>query len=81
MKISGGGFRSSVDNSCNHSQRINGQIISDSDEGVDTDEEGDENELFDSTAMVTLIKIIASASSDSGSITITSPKGSKLFFD
>ncbi|WKA09096.1 hypothetical protein VitviT2T_026774 [Vitis vinifera] len=62
----GGGFRSGVDNSCNHSQRINGQIISDSDEGVDTDEEGDENELFDSTAMVTLIKIIASASSDSG---------------
>ena len=81
MKISGGGFRSGVDNSCNHSQRINGQIISDSDEGEDTDEEGDENELFDSTAMVTLIKIIASASSDSGSITITSPNGSKLFFD
>ena len=74
MKISGGVFRSGVDNSCNHSQRIDGRIISDSDEGADTDEEGDENELFDSTAMVTLIKIIASASSDSGSITITSQR-------
>ncbi|WJZ96765.1 hypothetical protein VitviT2T_015418 [Vitis vinifera] len=80
-KISDGSSCSGVENSCNHSQRISGQIISDSDEEVDTDEEGGGNELFDFAALAALTKIVASASSDSGSITITSPKGSKLFSD
>ena len=46
---------------------------------MDTDEEGDGKELFDSAALVALLKAATSASSDSGSITITSPKGSGLF--
>ena len=37
-KISDGSSCSGVENSCNHSQRIGGQIISDSDEEVDIDE-------------------------------------------
>ena len=80
-KISDGSSCSGVENSCNHSQRISGQIISDSDEEVDTDEEGGGNELFDFAALAALTKIVASASSDSGSITIIFPKGSKLLSD
>ena len=41
---------------------------------MDTDEEGDGNELFDAAALVALLKAATSASSDSGSITITSQR-------
>ena len=78
-QVSSRGSHSGVENSRDHSQRIGGQIISDSDEEVDTDEEGDGKELFDSAALPALLKAITSASFDHGTIIITSPKGSGLF--
>ncbi|OVA14854.1 AIG1 [Macleaya cordata] len=60
-------------------QRIDGQIVMDSDEEVDTDEEGDGKELFDSAALAALLKAASSAGSDGGSVTITSSDGSRLF--
>ncbi|KAL2545446.1 translocase of chloroplast [Forsythia ovata] len=51
---SGGG--SGVNSSHEHSQGIDGQIITDSEEEADTDEEGDGKELFDFAALVALLK-------------------------
>ena len=73
-QVSSRGSHSGVENSRDHSQRIGGQIVSDSDEEVDTDEEGDGKELFDSAALAALLKATTSASFDHGTITITSPK-------
>nr|CAN80318.1 hypothetical protein VITISV_009814 [Vitis vinifera] len=55
-QVLGGGSHSSVESSRDHSQRIGGQIISDSDEEVDTDEEGDRKELFNSVALAAILK-------------------------
>ena len=79
-QVLGGGSHSSAESSRDHSQRIGGQIISDSDEEVDIDEERDRKELFNSVALAAILKAVTNTSSDSGSITITSPGGSKLFF-
>ncbi|KAK9945568.1 hypothetical protein M0R45_011076 [Rubus argutus] len=62
------------------SQRVDGQIVTDSDEEVDTDEEGGGKELFDSAALAALLKAATGgAGSDGGSVTFTSPDGSRLF--
>lgn len=62
------------------SQRVDGQIVTDSDEEVDTDEEGGGKELFDSAALAALLKAATGgAASDGGSVTFTSPDGSRLF--
>lgn len=78
-QASGVGSQSGAESSRDHSQRIDGQIVSDSDEEVDTDEEGEGKELFDSAALAALLKAAAGADSDGGNITITSQDGSKLF--
>ncbi|KAG6700147.1 hypothetical protein I3842_08G097800 [Carya illinoinensis] len=70
---------SGAESSHDHSQRLDGQIVTDSDEEVDTDEEGDGKELFDSAALAALLKAATGAGSDDGSITITSQDGSRLF--
>ncbi|KAI3932333.1 hypothetical protein MKW98_025053 [Papaver atlanticum] len=66
-------------NSQDSFQRIDGQIVMDSDEEVDTDEEGDGKELFDSAALAALLKAATGAGSDGGNVTITAPDGSRLF--
>ncbi|KAK1560062.1 hypothetical protein Q3G72_021751 [Acer saccharum] len=76
---SGVGSHSGAESSRDHSQRIDGQIVTDSDEEVDTDEEGEGKELFDSAALAALLKAATGADSDGGGITITSQDGSKLF--
>ncbi|XP_059659547.1 translocase of chloroplast 159, chloroplastic isoform X2 [Cornus florida] len=76
---SGAGSQSGAENFLDHSQRIDGQIVTDSDEEVDTDEEGGGKELFDSAALAALLKAATGAGSDSGNITITSQDGSRLF--
>ncbi|KAK3007863.1 hypothetical protein RJ639_014592 [Escallonia herrerae] len=76
---SGGGSHSGADSFHDHSQRIDGQIVTDSDEEVDTDEEGDGKELFDSAALAALLKAATGAGSDGGNITISSQDGSRLF--
>ncbi|KAJ6794112.1 translocase of chloroplast 159, chloroplastic-like [Iris pallida] len=68
------GFGSSRD----FQHQVDGQIVSDSDEEVDTDEDGDDKELFDPAALAALLKAAAGASSD-GNITITSQDGSRVF--
>ncbi|XP_021820107.1 translocase of chloroplast 159, chloroplastic [Prunus avium] len=62
-----------------HSQRIDGQIVTDSDEEVDTDEEGGGKELFDAASLAALLKASTAAPSDGGNVTITTPDGSRLF--
>ncbi|XP_019461603.1 PREDICTED: translocase of chloroplast 159, chloroplastic-like isoform X3 [Lupinus angustifolius] len=60
-------------------QRIDGQIVTDSDEDVETDDDGDEKELFDSATLAALLKAASGAGQDGGNITITSQDGSRLF--
>ncbi|XP_019197496.1 PREDICTED: translocase of chloroplast 159, chloroplastic isoform X2 [Ipomoea nil] len=60
-------------------QRIDGQIVTDSDEEVDTDEEGDGNQMLNSSALAALLKAATGADPNGGSITITSQDGSRLF--
>ncbi|KAK4482192.1 hypothetical protein RD792_009334 [Penstemon davidsonii] len=73
----GSGAGSSLD----QSQRIDGQIVTDSEEeeGDTDDDEGDGKELFDSAALAALLKAATGADPDGGSITITSQDGSRLF--
>ncbi|GFZ04591.1 translocon at the outer envelope membrane of chloroplasts 159 [Actinidia rufa] len=76
---SGVGSHSGAESFRNQPQRIDGQIVTDSDEEVDTDEEGDGKELFDSAALAALLKAATGGGSDGGNITITSQDGSRLF--
>ncbi|XP_031280532.1 translocase of chloroplast 159, chloroplastic [Pistacia vera] len=78
-QASGVGSHSGAESSRDNSQRIDGQIVTDSDEEVDTDEEGEGKELFDSAALAALLKAATGADADGGGITITSQDGSKLF--
>ncbi|MCL7029561.1 hypothetical protein MKW94_023681 [Papaver nudicaule] len=73
------GSHSGGDISQDSFQRIDGQIVMDSDEEVDTDEEGDGKELFDSAALAALLKAATGAGPDGGNVTITAPDGSRLF--
>ncbi|KAF8401485.1 hypothetical protein HHK36_012425 [Tetracentron sinense] len=70
---------SGAGSSQDHSQRIDGQIVTESDEEVDTDEEGDGKGLFDSAALAALLKAATGAGSNDSSITINAPDGSRLF--
>lgn len=76
---SGTGSHSGAESSRDYSQRIDGQIVTDSDEEVDTDEEGGGKELFDSAALAALLKAASGAGSEGGNITITAQDGSRLF--
>ncbi|CAO2824425.1 unnamed protein product [Amaranthus hypochondriacus] len=62
-----------------HSEMIDGQVVTDSDEEADSDEEGEGRQLIDSAALAALLKAAASGNSDSNTITITSQDGSRLF--
>ncbi|XP_057966617.1 translocase of chloroplast 159, chloroplastic [Malania oleifera] len=75
----GTGSHTGVESYHEHSQRMDGQIVTDSDEEADTDEEGDGKELFDSNALAALLKAATSSTSDSGNITITSQDGARIF--
>ncbi|XP_073008866.1 translocase of chloroplast 101, chloroplastic-like [Typha latifolia] len=69
--------RSGLDSSRDYSQ-IDGQIVMDSDEELDDNEDGDEKEVFDSAALAALLKAATGSSSDGG-ITLTSQDGSRIF--
>ncbi|KAF3568505.1 hypothetical protein DY000_02010892 [Brassica cretica] len=63
----------------NMSDRIDGQIVTDSEEDVDTEDEGEEK-MFDSEALAALLKAATGGgSSEGGNFTITSQDGTKLF--
>ncbi|XXG80617.1 hypothetical protein AAC387_Pa09g1441 [Persea americana] len=70
--------KSSFEGSREYMQKMDGQIMTDSDEEVDTDEEGEGKELFDSAALAELLKAASTAGPD-GSITITAPDAMRLF--
>lgn len=60
--------------------RIDGQIVTDSDEEVESDDEGDSKELFDTATLAALLKAASGAGGeDGGGITITAQDGSRLF--
>lgn len=61
------------------SEMLDGQVVTDSEEEADSDEEGEGRELIDSAALAALLKAATSAGSDGGPITITSQDGSRLF--
>lgn len=70
---------SGVEGSHDSEHRIDGQIATDSDEEVDTDDEGEGKELFDSAALAALLKAATGAEAEGGSIRINSQDGSRLF--
>ncbi|GLT70511.1 hypothetical protein SLA2020_425860 [Shorea laevis] len=76
---SGAGSHPVAEGSNDHSLRIDGQVVTDSDEEVDTDEEGEGKELLDSAALAALLKAATGADSDGGGISITSQDRSRLF--
>ncbi|XP_074358285.1 translocase of chloroplast 159, chloroplastic-like isoform X2 [Apium graveolens] len=69
---------SGAESSHDNAQGIDGQIVTDSEE-EDTDEDGEDKELFDSAALTALLKAATGAGSDGGPITFTSADGSGLF--
>lgn len=76
---SGGDSLLSANGSHDHPEKIDGQVVNDSEDEVDTDEEGEGKELFDSAALAALLKAATGADSEGGNITITSQDGSRLF--
>uniref|UniRef100_A0A7N0TT84 AIG1-type G domain-containing protein n=1 Tax=Kalanchoe fedtschenkoi TaxID=63787 RepID=A0A7N0TT84_KALFE len=74
-----GGSQSGADSSRDHAQMIDGQIVTDSDEEVDTDEEESGKELFDSAALAALLKAATGGGSDGGNVTLSSQDVSNLF--
>uniref|UniRef100_A0A5B7C0E8 AIG1-type G domain-containing protein n=1 Tax=Davidia involucrata TaxID=16924 RepID=A0A5B7C0E8_DAVIN len=68
----------SGESSEDHSERIDGQIVADLDEEVDTDGESEVKEVFDSAALAALLKAATGAGSDGSSVTFTSGDGSRV---
>ncbi|XP_057535959.1 translocase of chloroplast 159, chloroplastic isoform X2 [Amaranthus tricolor] len=61
------------------SEMIDDQVVTESEEEADSDEERQGRELFDSSTFAALWNAATRAGSDSGPITITSQDGSRLF--
>ncbi|KAL8139853.1 hypothetical protein V2J09_005874, partial [Rumex salicifolius] len=78
-RASGAGSQVGAGSTNEHSQDMDGQIVTDSDEEADSDNEQDGQELFDSTALAALLKAATNASVDPGNLTITSQDGTRLF--
>lgn len=69
---------SSFESSRDFSPQMDGQIVSDSDEEAETDDEEDGKELFDSAALAALLRAASDASSD-GNVTVTGSDASRIF--
>ncbi|KAI0510366.1 hypothetical protein KFK09_010967 [Dendrobium nobile] len=69
--------RSGLHGSRDHSSNADGQIVSDSDEVLDSDEDGEGGELFDSAALAALLK--AATGSSDGTVTVTSQDAARIF--
>jgi Toc86/159 family protein import component len=65
------------DSGADDSLRLDGQIVTDSEEEADTDEDGDGK--FDSAALTALLKAATSAGSENGNITISAQDAARLF--
>ncbi|KAK4788000.1 hypothetical protein SAY86_019319 [Trapa natans] len=73
------GSQPGAESSQGNLQHVDGQIVTDSDEEVDSDEEGGGKELFNSAALAALLKAASGADNGEGSITVTSQDGTRLF--
>ncbi|XP_019056503.1 PREDICTED: translocase of chloroplast 159, chloroplastic-like isoform X2 [Tarenaya hassleriana] len=62
----------------NQPERIDGQIVTDSEDEEDSDDDREE-QLFDSAALSALLKAATGGSSEGGNFTITSQDGTRLF--
>ncbi|XP_010522778.1 PREDICTED: translocase of chloroplast 159, chloroplastic-like isoform X3 [Tarenaya hassleriana] len=62
----------------NQPEGIDGQIVTDSEDEVDSDDDREE-QLFDSAALSALLKAATGGSSEGGNFTITSQDGTRLF--
>ncbi|KAL0918575.1 hypothetical protein M5K25_010590 [Dendrobium thyrsiflorum] len=71
------GSHSGLQGSRDHSSNADGQIVSDSDEVLDSDEDGEGSELFDSAALAALLK--AATGSSDGTVTVTSQDAARIF--
>ncbi|XP_010910150.1 translocase of chloroplast 101, chloroplastic [Elaeis guineensis] len=69
--------QSAFDSSRDYSRIIDRQVASNSDEEVDTDEEGDGKEIFDSAALAALLKAATGSSTDGS--TIISQDAGRIF--
>nr|AAA53276.1 GTP-binding protein [Pisum sativum] len=68
------------DSESSQGDRIDGQIVTDSDEEDVSDEEGGSKELFDTATLAALLKAASGAGGeDGGGITLTAQDGSRLF--
>ncbi|KAL5983783.1 hypothetical protein ACLOJK_017875 [Asimina triloba] len=78
-EIEKGSSSSQLERSGDHSKNtVDGQIIMESDEDVETDEEGDGKELFDSAALAALLKAASNAASD-GTVTVNASDAARFF--
>ncbi|KAM3323822.1 translocase of chloroplast, chloroplastic [Capsicum chacoense] len=62
-----------------HLPKVDGEIVTDSDEQVDTDEESEENEMFDAEALAALLRAAAGVGPEGRDITIPSADGTRVF--
>ncbi|CAI9771062.1 unnamed protein product [Fraxinus pennsylvanica] len=63
-----------------HSQEIERQVMTDSDEEVNSDREIDGRQVLNSASLGALLKAVTDAASDSGSINFSSVDGTEVFF-
>lgn len=62
-----------------HLPKVDGEIVTDSDEEVDTDKESEENEMFDAEALAALLRAATSVGPEGRNFTIPSADGSRVF--
>ncbi|KAL3348146.1 hypothetical protein AABB24_021680 [Solanum stoloniferum] len=59
--------------------KVDGEIVTDSDEEVDTDEESEENELFDAEALAALLRAATDVGPEGRNVSIPSADGTQVF--
>ncbi|MCD9559239.1 hypothetical protein HAX54_017097 [Datura stramonium] len=59
--------------------KVDGEIVTDSDEEVDTDEESEENEMFDAEALAALLRAAAGVGPEGRNVTIPLADGTRVF--
>lgn len=62
-----------------HLPKVDGEIVTDSNEEVDTDEESEENEMFDAEALAALLRAATGVGPEGRNVTIPSADGTQVF--
>ncbi|TMW83854.1 hypothetical protein EJD97_000594 [Solanum chilense] len=61
-----------------HLPKVDGEIVTDSDEGVDTDEESEESEMFDAEALAALLRAATGVGPEDRNVSISSANGTQV---